>query len=124
MSIAVKVKCFNGQSYDLSVEPESESVADFQQKISAASGITPERQTILYKGKVLDEGKPISEYAFTEGVTVSVVRRVGKAPATASRSEPAPAKPSAPKPEPAAKTGANPEPTAPPTGDGVPRSKK
>lgn len=83
MTIDVKVKCFNGKSYDIAVDPSSESVAAFQKKISDLSGITPERQTILVKGKVLDEGGSISDYAFTEGVTISVVRRVGKATPTA-----------------------------------------
>lgn len=94
MTIAVKVKCFNGQSYDLSVEPETDSVSDFQKKVSDASGIAPERQTILCKGKVLDEGGSISDYGFSEGVTISVVRRVGKAPAATATSKPdaAPAK--------------------------------
>lgn len=79
MTIDVKVKCFNGKSYDIPVDPDADSVAAFQQKISELSGITPERQTILFKGKVLNERANIKDYAFAEGVTISVVRRVGKA---------------------------------------------
>lgn len=91
MTVAVKVKCFNGKCYDLAVEPESETVAQFQQKISDASGITPERQTILFKGKVLDEASKVADYAFAEGVTVSVVRRVGKATPKPESPAPTPA---------------------------------
>ncbi len=85
MPVTVKVKCFNGKSYEVAIDPASENVAAFQKKIADASGITPERQTILFKGKVLDESSSCSEYGFNDGATVSVVRRVGK---TASKSEP------------------------------------
>lgn len=94
MPVTVKVKCFNGKSYDVAIDPESENVAAFQKKIASASGITPERQTILFKGKVLDENSSCSEYGFNDGVTVSVVRRVGK---TTAKSEPSPPPPTSAK---------------------------
>lgn len=41
------------------------------------SGIAADRQTLLYKGQVLDPDTPLSNYNVSDGVTINVVRRVG-----------------------------------------------
>lgn len=91
MSLLIKAKCFNGQEYDLSFPSQSVPVAELQASISTASGITPDRQTILFKGQVLQPNTKTSEYSLTSGSTISVVRRIGKAaPKAAPASKPAP----------------------------------
>lgn len=86
MALQIKAKCFNGQSYDLSMQSTAATIADLQESISTASGITPERQTLLYKGSVLESNKTLADYALADGNTISVVRRVGK---SAPKSTPA-----------------------------------
>lgn len=88
MPLSIKAKCFNGQSYDLSLDAPAPSVADLQATISNASGITPDRQTILFKGQVLDPSSPLTNYALSDGSIISVVRRIGKPTSTpATKSE-------------------------------------
>jgi FKBP-type peptidyl-prolyl cis-trans isomerase len=93
MSASIKVKCFNGKAYDVDVAVSSDTVADIQARIAALSDIAAERQTLLFKGQVLDPASPISAYPIESGVTVSVVRRVGKASGTTASSKSLPAKP-------------------------------
>lgn len=88
MPLSIKARCFNGKAYELTLDGDTPSVSDLQQKISDVSGITPDRQTILYKGQVLDSGK-LSDFSLSDGGAISVVRRIGKSTQTAS----APSKP-------------------------------
>nr|AAN38993.1 ubiquitin [Griffithsia japonica] len=114
MALSIKAKCFNGESYDLSVAGATPSVADLQQAIHSASGITPDRQTILFKGRVLEAGTGLSDYALSDGAIVSVVRRIGKAPPSSK-----PTSSSAPTSTPAAPTAAPPQPAASTPADGA-----
>lgn len=112
MPLSIKARCFNGQSYDLALDSPSATVTDLQTSISQASGITPDRQTILFKGQVLKPGSPLSEYSLVEGNVVNVVRRIGKSSARSAPPAPAPAP--APAPSPTSAPAADPEPeTAP-----------
>lgn len=88
MPLSIKARCFNGKAYELTLDGDAPTVRDLQQKISEASGITADRQTILYKGQVLDTGK-LSEFSLTDGGSISVVRRIGKS-STSSTSSSAP----------------------------------
>lgn len=88
MSATIKVKCFNGKAYDVDVTTSTDTVADFQNRIAEVSNIAAERQTLLFKGQVLDPNAQLSEYPVESGVTVSVVRRVGgKAPPSSTASK-------------------------------------
>ncbi|PXF44535.1 Peptidyl-prolyl cis-trans isomerase Mip [Gracilariopsis chorda] len=93
MSITIKAKCFNGQSYDLTFDSAAPTVNDLQSSISSASGITPDRQTILFKGQVLEPGSTISDYSLADGHTISVVRRIGKSAPKSSTKPPPASKP-------------------------------
>lgn len=106
MSLSIKAKCFNGQSYDLFFPDSAIAVSDLQDSICTASGITPERQTILFKGQVLEPGTSTSDYNLPDNCTISVVRRIGKpsskpAAKPAPKPETVPAAASAPAPAPA-----------------------
>lgn len=79
MALTIKAKCFNGQQYDLSFSTPSVPISELQASISTASGITPDRQTILFKGQVLEPGSTTTDYALTSGSIISVVRRISKA---------------------------------------------
>lgn len=87
MTTSIKVKCFNGKSYDVDVSKEKDTVADLQERIASLSDIAAERQTLLFKGKVLDPSAKVSEYPVEAGVTISVVRRVGGKPTASSASK-------------------------------------
>lgn len=91
MPLSVKARCFNGKAYDLTLDGASPSVSDLQQSISEASGITPDRQTILFKGQVLEPGSSLSDYSLVEGGTISVVRRIGKSSSSSSSASKTPA---------------------------------
>eukprot|EP00178_Gracilaria_changii_P021143 TRINITY_DN62994_c0_g1_i1.p1 TRINITY_DN62994_c0_g1~~TRINITY_DN62994_c0_g1_i1.p1 ORF type:complete len:586 (-),score=104.67 TRINITY_DN62994_c0_g1_i1:113-1870(-) len=99
MPLSIKAKCFNGQSYDLTLDSPSSTVTDLQSSISTVSGITPDRQTILFKGQVLEPGTSLSDYALSDGNTISVVRRIGKA-SKSTPSRPASSKPASPPSQP------------------------
>lgn len=86
MVLTIKAKCFNGQQYDLSFSSPSVPISELQASISTASGITPDRQTILFKGQVLEPGSTTSDYTLASGSIISVVRRISKA---SSKSAPA-----------------------------------
>ncbi|CAN8076217.1 unnamed protein product [Agarophyton chilense] len=98
MPLTIKAKCFNGQSYDLTLDSPSSSVIDLQSSISNVSGITPDRQTILFKGQVLEPGSALSDYALSNGQTISVVRRIGKSSSKPTVSKPTSSKPNSSKP--------------------------
>lgn len=86
MPLSIKARCFNGKAYDLSFDGVAPTVSDLQQSISTASGIIPDRQTILFKGQVLDASTPLSAYPVTSGSSVNVVRRIGKTPTASANS--------------------------------------
>lgn len=85
MAATIKVKCFNGKAYDVDVTPESDRVQDLQTRVAELSDIPAERQTLLFKGKVLDADSLLSSYSVAAGATISVVRRVGKAAPASSK---------------------------------------
>jgi FKBP-type peptidyl-prolyl cis-trans isomerase len=87
MGAEIKVKCFNGKAYDVDVDPERDLVSDLQARIAGLSDIAAERQTLLFKGQVLDPSARISDYPIVSGITISVVRRVGKAAPPSSRQQ-------------------------------------
>eukprot|EP00871_Galdieria_phlegrea_P004825 jgi/Galph1/5343/GphlegSOOS_G3986.1 len=98
MSFIIKIKTFNKQQFDVPLDgaPETVTVHSLQEKIAVRffyghlitpltvekniSGIAAERQTLLFKGQVLEPNAVLSDYSVTEGVTINVVRRVGKGP--------------------------------------------
>lgn len=61
-----------------------------QEKIASVSGIPSDRQTLLFKGQVLEGNQPLSDFKLADGVTVNVVRKVGKSSTTASTAAKAP----------------------------------
>lgn len=113
MSVTIKAKCFNGQSYDLTFDSSAPTVNDLQSSISSASGITPDRQTILFKGQVLEPGSFLSDYSLADGHTISVVRRIGKSTSKSSTKPPPVSKPRAAPP--ASATPANSQPAVDPS---------
>ncbi|EME29115.1 Peptidyl-prolyl cis-trans isomerase Mip [Galdieria sulphuraria] len=82
MAYTIKVKTFNKQQFDVSVGESTNiyTVHSLQEKIAEVSGIVADRQTLLYKGQVLDPDAPLANYSVSDGVTINVVRRVGAKP--------------------------------------------
>jgi FKBP-type peptidyl-prolyl cis-trans isomerase len=75
----IKVKTFNKQQFEVFVGESSniQTVHSLQQKIAEVSGIVADRQTLLYKGQVLDPDASLDSYNVSDGVTINVVRKVG-----------------------------------------------
>ncbi|GJQ14656.1 hypothetical protein GpartN1_g6447.t1 [Galdieria partita] len=82
MGYTIKVKTFNKQQFDVPVGESTNiyTVHSLQEKIAEVSGIVADRQTLLYKGQVLDPDAPLANYNVSDGVTINVVRRVGAKP--------------------------------------------
>jgi len=87
----VKVKCYNGQMFDVECA-DSDSVAELQAKIESASGIAADRQTLMFKGKMLEGESALSTYGLSDGEPVVVVRRIGvpSKPSEKKATEPSP----------------------------------
>ncbi|KAA8495031.1 Peptidyl-prolyl cis-trans isomerase Mip [Porphyridium purpureum] len=85
----VKVKCFNGKSYELRVSG-GDTVENFMGQIASLSGIGAERQMLLFKGQKLEPAQTLEKYGVADGSTINVMRRMG-ANATAAAKDAAPA---------------------------------
>ncbi|KAG2188024.1 hypothetical protein INT44_000775 [Umbelopsis vinacea] len=68
----------------------TDTIATLKDRISQQRSIPMKQQRLLIKGKVLNDTKPLAEYAITDGTVVHLMIR---APATESKSEPTPASP-------------------------------
>eukprot|EP00183_Erythrolobus_madagascarensis_P002376 CAMPEP_0185849882 /NCGR_PEP_ID=MMETSP1354-20130828/4228_1 /TAXON_ID=708628 /ORGANISM="Erythrolobus madagascarensis, Strain CCMP3276" /LENGTH=527 /DNA_ID=CAMNT_0028550485 /DNA_START=33 /DNA_END=1616 /DNA_ORIENTATION=- len=82
MSGFVKVRCFNGKTYEVTTDTESASVSELQEKIAALSSIGVQRQTLLYKGQMLDAAGKLADFGVADGATINVVRRMASTPAS------------------------------------------
>uniref|UniRef100_A0A7S1ETX0 peptidylprolyl isomerase n=1 Tax=Timspurckia oligopyrenoides TaxID=708627 RepID=A0A7S1ETX0_9RHOD len=88
MSGYVKVRCFNGKTYEIKME-ENESVGSFQEHIATLSSIGVERQTLLFKGQMLESSAKLSDFGVVDGCTLNVVRRMAGANSAAKAAPPA-----------------------------------
>lgn len=74
--ITVNVKASNDKKYAIEVDTDA-TIEEFKQLISIKTDITPDRQRLIYSGRVLKDEEKIETYKISDGHTVHLVRGAG-----------------------------------------------
>ncbi|KTW26025.1 hypothetical protein T552_03294 [Pneumocystis carinii B80] len=74
--ITVNVKASNDKKYAIEINTDA-TIEEFKQLISSKTDITPERQRLIYSGRVLKDEEKIETYKISDGHTVHLVRGAG-----------------------------------------------
>lgn len=81
--ITINVKSSGDKKYEISVEPSS-SIADLKALISVQADVAPERQRLIYSGKVLKDEETVASYKIQNGHAVHMVKLSAPKPAQPS----------------------------------------
>ncbi|KAI9598213.1 hypothetical protein BDF19DRAFT_431728 [Syncephalis fuscata] len=71
--ITVQVKCSNDTKYPITIA-SSATVLELKQALSTPSDCPPERQRLIYSGRVLKDGETLHSYKIGDGHTVHMVK--------------------------------------------------
>jgi len=71
--ITVTVKCANDTKYSVTIDT-SKTVLDFKKAIAENCDTPPERQRLIYSGRVLKDTDNLETYKIADGHTVHMVR--------------------------------------------------
>lgn len=88
MSLSIHIKASGDKKYTVQVDPEA-TIEDLKAIISAAADIAPERQRLIYSGKVLKDHETVLFYKIQDGHTVHMVMGAAKAAQAPAAAAPA-----------------------------------
>ena len=71
--ITVTVKCANDTKYSITIDT-SKTVLDFKKVVAEKCDTPPERQRLIYSGRVLKDNDSLETYKIADGHTVHMVR--------------------------------------------------
>ena len=73
--VPITVKTLTGQVFPLEVAT-SDSVREVKKKIAKVTKISPERQRLIYAGKLVNDNSPLENYEIKSGAEIYVIHRL------------------------------------------------